>query len=183
MQPFVTKLEPQDIKRREWDLKDVKILYLHVHKDENDENNTEPIGNILVGLQKVEQCIKEFSDVEQCFTYISEKSNGKIYLISLKGLDENKMSALKEYSHVLSIHQFDSPSPWIKEEYVPANSDSLSLLFGQVNARHRLWHSDIAFRNSVEFLPQNNIIDSRLFIKYQLFMEILLEGEGGWVRL
>jgi hypothetical protein len=169
--PFVTTFTPEAIETSEKNLKDIEVVYLHNNKD---ENNVEAIGDILVGLQKVKHSIKEFIDVKQCFTYIDERTNAKIYLILLNGLNENEMLVLKEYSQVVSIYQFDSSSPWIKDEVVPIHRNTFSLLLDQINMRHRLLHSDIAFRDSVEFIPQNDTVDSRLFIKYQLMMEIVL---------
>ena len=172
-QTYVTQYTLQDIEREEQILKDTKIIYLHVKQRSNGENKSEAIGKVSVGLLKEEHDITEFNDTNECCDYISENLDTKIHLILSDALDEDTVTTLNGHSHVAFIYQINTSFPWIKYDGVPSNSKVLTSLLSPLNIFNQLSDPASALEDFEPCLSQNRTVDARLFIIYQLLMEII----------
>ncbi|CAF2058388.1 unnamed protein product [Rotaria magnacalcarata] len=177
-QPVSMEYLPKEIEHDVQDLNDVEFIYLHSNHTETKENKFEFVGKISKVLQKVENQVKTFSDIEQCLDYIRERPNSKFYLNVSNDLDEDKMSTLKEYSQIRSIVQFTVSPRRIKQDKLTDYQLSNTLTAEISNSCRKYMHPsilpNIEFR-ALEELPSHDfIIDSRLLMQYRIIIEILL---------
>ncbi|CAF1553814.1 unnamed protein product [Rotaria magnacalcarata] len=177
-QPVSMEYLPKEIEHDVQDLNDVEFIYLHSNHTETKENKFEFVGKISMVLQKVENQVKTFSDIEQCLDYIRERPNSKFYLNVSNDLDEDKMSTLKEYSQIRSIVQFTVSPRRIKQDKLTDYQLSNTLTAEISNSCRKYMHPsilpNIEFR-ALEELPSHDfIIDSRLLMQYRIIIEILL---------
>ncbi|CAF3957988.1 unnamed protein product, partial [Rotaria sp. Silwood1] len=160
--PFVTKFSPEEIEHGMQELKDIEVVFLHVHGNKNLENNHEAIGKISVGLQKVDHYVREFTSIEQCLIYIRENPNANIKLYLSDSLGEDEISILLESPQVRSVEHIDASSRWIKQEGISVDSQLPSTLTKQTpNLRRWLMHSNIppwVELKVSEELPQHDFI-------------------------
>ena len=179
-----------DMKRVKHVFENVEIVLLQEHFDRrifheeqrNPDNNEEDEYDHTVRIACLQEPIgiTEICTFNECLSYLQICRNKKIFLILPNALSVARWSAIRNCPKVSMIYQLDPENLWIAEQ-LNDNSFPFSELLDQLT---QLFHWMANSETTLHPLTEQDISgssknidgDSRMFIIYQLLVEVILKS-------